>query len=129
MNRQEIRELLPVINAFAVGRAVQFKDKYRSSWTDTEDFYIYPDCVEYRIKPEAEPKFGGWQPIATAPKDGTVVLTELGSLSYVYPKAGLNSTVIGWYLCAIGSIPTIYDDWVELSPKEPLWWMPMPERP
>ena len=60
MNRERARTLLPIIQAFADGKDVQFRfagcgDKpwidMQDSWnfnTDTAD----PDFIEYRIKPE-----------------------------------------------------------------------------
>ena len=64
MTREEVKELLPVIKAFAEGKTIQIKG--RDKWVDLceTDFSCSPD--DYRIKPE--PKYRpfksqeeGWQ--------------------------------------------------------------------
>ena len=53
MNRKEIAELMPIIQAFAEGKAIESRcikgDK--SLWYDDED-PSFDDDLEYRIKPE-----------------------------------------------------------------------------
>lgn len=55
MNRQEAKELLPIIQAFAEGKIVQFKNAF-GNWIDCCDglLFNYPP-KDYRIKPE--PKY------------------------------------------------------------------------
>lgn len=57
MTREEAKELLPIIQAFAEGKSIQNKIEGLTGWIDTEE--IYPEYdgqkVMYRIKPE--PKF------------------------------------------------------------------------
>jgi hypothetical protein len=62
MNRERCRELLPVIQAFAEGKEIQwrFVDADNTSWriewrtaSDEEGISGGVDC-EYRIKPESE---------------------------------------------------------------------------
>lgn len=55
MNRQEAKELLPIIQAFAEGKIIQFKNAF-GNWVDCCDgaLFNYPP-KEYRIKPE--PKY------------------------------------------------------------------------
>lgn len=54
MNREQVKELLPIIQAFAEGKAIQYRpmDWPESEWRDTDDpgFYRLDEC---RIKPEA----------------------------------------------------------------------------
>ena len=52
MTREEAKELLPIIKAFAEGKTVQIK--VRGKWVDLceTDFSRSPD--EYRIKPESK---------------------------------------------------------------------------
>lgn len=55
MNRQQAKELLPIIQAFAEGKIVQFKNAF-GNWVDCCDgaLFNYPP-KDYRIKPE--PKY------------------------------------------------------------------------
>lgn len=51
MNRQEAKELLPIIQAFAEGKTIEFKSAF-GNWTDcNEVLFNYPP-KDYRIKPE-----------------------------------------------------------------------------
>ena len=54
MNRKEAKELMPIIQAFAEGKAIESRcikgDK--SLWYDDED-PSFDDDLEYRIKPES----------------------------------------------------------------------------
>ena len=53
MTREEAKELLPIIQAFAEGKAIQFKTKY-VDWIET-DCPTWVKQSQYRIKPE--PKY------------------------------------------------------------------------
>lgn len=56
MNREEVKELLPIMQAFAEGKIVQFKKKDDNEWTDfLKGGIILSPCYDYRIKPE--PKY------------------------------------------------------------------------
>lgn len=62
MNRNQAKELLPIIKAFAEGKAIQVKDN--NVWKDVDNNHncvFLPDSYEYRIKPE--PKY---RPFANA---------------------------------------------------------------
>lgn len=64
-----------------------------------------------------------WQPISTAPLDGTVILTDWGTCAYV-DQSGWGSPVReGWWLCCIGCQPNMNEDCGPLYPKI---WMPIP---
>ena len=66
-----------------------------------------------------------WQPISTAPKDGTVILTNDGTARYTTEKHRTN----GWYLCFMdGVIPHCADDGRFISEADPTEWMPIPPR-
>lgn len=54
MNRQEAKELLPVIQAFAEGKTVQFKNSFED-WIDCDNIMFNWPPKDYRIKPE--PKY------------------------------------------------------------------------
>lgn len=63
-----------------------------------------------------------WQPIDTAPKDGTAILSDEGVVKY-YSRAdaalGIES---GWHLCDIHGWPHDLD----ADPVEPEAWAPIP---
>jgi len=51
MNRERARELLPIIQAFAEGKALQFRAPGESWWRDEHD-PVWSVGGQYRIKPE-----------------------------------------------------------------------------
>lgn len=53
MNREQAKELLPIIQAFAEGKTVQYKTE--KEWIQTNVPTFNPYLWEYRIKPE--PKY------------------------------------------------------------------------
>ena len=54
MNKQQAKELLPIIQAFAEGKTIEFKNAF-GNWTNcNEVLFNYPP-KDYRIKPE--PKY------------------------------------------------------------------------
>ena len=55
MTREEIKELLPIIQAFAEGKTIQYRHKGRSTWYDLDSGQFNCDMYYYRIKPE--PKY------------------------------------------------------------------------
>lgn len=62
MNRNQAKELLPIIKAFTEGKVIQVKDN--NVWKDVDNNHncvFLPDSYEYRIKPE--PKY---RPFANA---------------------------------------------------------------
>ena len=69
-----------------------------------------------------------WKPISTAPMNGDVVLTELGTYCYVHQSGWGSPVVNGWYLCQIGCQPWLSGD-EEVQPQSPQWWMDLPEMP
>lgn len=55
MDREQLKELLPIIQAFVEGRKIEFREKGEEHWKEsimpTFNFHL----IEYRIKPE--PKY------------------------------------------------------------------------
>lgn len=58
MNREQAKQLLPIIQAYAEGKAVQARySQLHDAWT-TQDEILPPHHCEYRIKPE--PTLRAW---------------------------------------------------------------------
>lgn len=55
MNRSEAKELLPIIQAFAEGKVIEFRNKSFKEWSEIENPSFDPTITNYRIKPE--PKY------------------------------------------------------------------------
>jgi len=51
MNRERVRELLPIIQAFAEGKRIQARAEH-GTWVEHDGPTNWPDDMEYRIKPE-----------------------------------------------------------------------------
>lgn len=58
MNRQQVKELLPIIQAYAEGKQIEIKTKEGKSWSTLEEddiqYLDFKKC-DFRIKPE--PKY------------------------------------------------------------------------
>ena len=55
MNKQQAKELLPIIQAFVEGKTIEFRNKSFKEWTEIENPSFDPTITNYRIKPE--PKY------------------------------------------------------------------------
>lgn len=55
MNKQQAKDLLPIIQAFAEGKTIEFRNKSFKEWTEIENPSFDPTITNYRIKPE--PKY------------------------------------------------------------------------
>lgn len=53
MTREEAKELLPIIQAYAVGKKIEMLD-LEGGWGEIEDPGFHLDAKRYRIKPEPE---------------------------------------------------------------------------
>lgn len=62
MTRERAKELLPVIQAWADGKEIQFQSSSKGPWCTIQLPYVpaWVDYYNYRIKPE--PKFRPWKP-------------------------------------------------------------------
>lgn len=54
MNRQQAKDLLPIIQAFAEGKEIEFRNKSFKEWTEIENPSFDPAITNYRIKPESK---------------------------------------------------------------------------
>ena len=59
MTREQAKEILPIIQAFAEGEIIQYKN-FLDEWTDIKEneglSFICPPS-DYRIKPKSQPKY------------------------------------------------------------------------
>ena len=55
MNRKQIKELLPILQAFAEGKVIEYRFDGQP-WTETNNLSFY-EGMKYRIKPEIEVKY------------------------------------------------------------------------
>ena len=55
ITREEVKELLPIMQAFAEGKTIQYRHKGRVEWYDLDSGQFNCDMYYYRIKPE--PKY------------------------------------------------------------------------
>lgn len=70
MDRNEAKEFHPIMQAFAEGKVIECRNKpdsikgsgFSNDWTGVKDLW-YMKGLEYRIKPEQEPKY---RPFANA---------------------------------------------------------------
>ena len=53
MTREEAKELLPIIQAFAEGEKIEYYDYRNDDWIETST-PVWPVGVKYRIKPESK---------------------------------------------------------------------------
>lgn len=89
MNRNQAKELLPIIKAFAEGKVIQVKDN--NVWKDVDNNHncvFLPDSYEYRIKPESKYRpFKGaeecWKEMLKHQPFGWVKCKEDGSLGLI----------------------------------------------
>ena len=99
MTREEAKQLLPIIQAFAEGKAIESRcikgDK--SLWYDDED-PSFDNDLEYRIKPE--PKYRPfanaeecWQELLKHEPFGWVKDTEANEYSNVYCISNSDSSI------------------------------------
>lgn len=68
-----------------------------------------------------------WQSIGTAPRDGTVILSDAGLVRFcARNREGLNG--IGWYQCHLNGVVISHSDY-GVYKEDPFWWMPIPTGP
>ena len=114
MTKEEAKELLPIIQAYAEGEIIQYKN-FLDEWTDIEEneglSFICPSS-DYRIKPQQKyrpfksqeecwnemhkhPDFGwvtdGYYKSTISVKSDSIVVT-ISSLEYDFGKAYINFT-------------------------------------
>lgn len=53
MTREEVRNVLPILQAFAEGKSIETKCCLGEVWVEEDEFYYDPD-FEYHIKTDSE---------------------------------------------------------------------------
>lgn len=64
------------------------------------------------------------RPIVEAPKDGTVILSDVGTVCYVDQKHWGSPVNNGWYLCDPNEQPQMVDGVYSVSPR---YWISIPD--
>jgi len=94
MTREYIKQLLPVLAAFADGKAIQFRIKSHHAWSESDDMAFDRGVENYRIKPEA--KLRAWKPeevpVGATLKHGS----WQGGSAFRTIISGANADGIGW---------------------------------
>lgn len=69
-----------------------------------------------------------WLPVDTAPKDGSLVLTDQGFALFVVPGHWGSPMPSGWHLADAGGNPICDEDgtYIRLAPR---FWSPIPPLP
>nr|DAH97004.1 MAG TPA: hypothetical protein [Caudoviricetes sp.] len=113
MTREEVKAMLPVLQAFAEGKTIESRcvkgDK--SLWYDDED-PSFDDDFEYRIKPESE-----YRPFANAEECWTEMLKHqpFGWVKLKATRKYFICKAIGDFFAVVGlnDRPTNYDELFE----------------
>ena len=99
MKREEAKELLPIIEAFAEGKVIQCKNCITNEWRDFDEpaFNGLPD--NYRIKPE--PKYRPfktkeecWNEMHKHPDFGWLIKMDTGIFAFVNIKAIFSEEIV-----------------------------------
>ena len=97
MTREEAKELLPIIQAFAEGKEIEYYDYNDDDWIKT-DTPIWESKINYRIKPE--PKYRPfksqeecWQEMHQHPDFGWLYYKDKGyyvNINAIGDRVGMN---------------------------------------
>ena len=89
MTREEIKELLPIMQAFAEGKSIQMRTKNRPWFDVLDDKLEISKIFEYRIKPE--PKYRPfktkeecWDEMHKHPDFGWVIAKDSKIMYHIY---------------------------------------------
>lgn len=85
MTRDKIKELLPVITAFAEGKTIEVKNS-KNEWNEIDDPHFDVDPKAYRIKPESK-----YRPFESA-EEFLIVMKQHTPCGYVRLKNAKHGT-------------------------------------
>lgn len=97
MTREEAKQLLPVIQAYAEGKTIEFLN-YRNMWEEIEDVLFCKEPKYYRIKPE--PKY---KPFTTKEECWNEMMKHQ-PFGWLTSKKTDNNALIGY----VGGLNNIY---------------------
>lgn len=111
MTRKEAKEWLPIIQAWAEGKPIQYQISPKSWWTDiNKDLYTSNPPSNYRIKPE--PKYRPfknqeecWQEMHNHPNFGWIIRIDIGAYTQI--------PVVFSYCIAFGNVKYNYKEALE----------------
>ena len=98
MTREEAKELLPIMQAFAEGKTIQYET--RDGWMDLDALYPHSDILsKYRIKPEVKyrpfkTQEECWQEMHKHPDFGWVKGNATGEYKQVICISGYKTELI-----------------------------------
>lgn len=118
MNRQQAKVLLPIIQAFAEGKTVEYC--YNDNWIEQENYGFMDNVRNYRIKPESKYRpFANaeecWQEMQKHQPFGWIKDKEDGHYTLI---TAINKTEVdqmalngntGWLFCSISKFYTFAD--------------------
>lgn len=98
MTREEAKELLPIIQAYAVGKKIEMLD-FEGGWREIEDPGFQLDTKRYRIAPE--PKYRPfktkeecWNEMHKHPDFGWLIKMDTGIFVFVNIKAIFSEEIV-----------------------------------
>ena len=98
MTREEAKELLPIIQAYAVGKKIEMLD-FEGGWREIEDPGFQLDAKRYRIAPE--PKYRPfktkeecWNEMHKHPDFGWLIRMDTGIFAFVNIKAIFSEEIV-----------------------------------
>ena len=98
MTREEAKELLPIIQAYAVGKKIEILD-FKGGWGEIENPGFQLDAKHYRIKPE--PKYRPfktkeecWNEMHKHPDFGWLIKMDTGIFAFVNIKAIFSEEIV-----------------------------------
>ena len=91
MTREEVKELLPIMQAFAEGKEIQDKIEGLTDWVDTDEINLeyYGQRLKHRIKPESKyrpfkTQEECWNEMHKHPDFGWVVAKDNKNMYHIY---------------------------------------------
>lgn len=116
MTREEAKELLPIIQAYAEGKTIQYFDK-DLNWQDFDD-HSFSGCISYRIKPEPKyrpfkTKAECWKEMGKHPSFGWLKNKKNGDFALIGNVYQDKEVLIIWALNHETNYASdLFNDWV-----------------
>ena len=78
MNAENAKDYLPLLQALADGKTIQYKNPYKNEWEETKNLYASVPVSHYRIKPE--PREWTASVVTQKVQEGAYCIKDIGSL-------------------------------------------------